>query len=163
MISASELSITRDVLVSLAIIIGGGWTLYTFGLQRARESYISLDLELMDSRPGSQHGSIIIKTKAVNVGKTGVGKKLAWIEVFPLICPTANVDAIQSPQLQRDARSRRFVIFGKSSYLEPGETFLDMLLLQIPGDITYIFVRVFFSGPKQGQTWHTQHVIYVGE
>jgi hypothetical protein len=143
--------------------VGGTWALYTFGIQQARESYISLDLELKDSRPNDQHANIIIKTKAINVGRTGVGKKLAWMEVFPLVCPTTDVDAIQSPQLQRDARGRRFVIFGRSSYLEPGEEFLDMLLLQIPGDIPYIFVRLFFSGTRQGQTWHTQHVMYVGD
>jgi hypothetical protein len=153
----------NNTLVSLAVVIGGGWTLYTFGIQRARESYIRLDLELMDSRSNGQHGNIIIRTKAVNVGRTGIGKKLAWMEVFPLACPAADVDAIQSPQLQRDAHGRRFVIFGRSSYLEPGEEFLDMLLLQIPSDISYIFVRLFFSGTKQGQTWHTQHVLYVGK
>jgi hypothetical protein len=162
MISPSELSATRDILLSLAVVIGGGWTLYTFGIQRARESYISLDLELLENRPNGQHGNIIIKTKAVNAGRTGIGKKLAWIEVFPLVCSTANVDAIRSPQLQRDAHGRRFVIFGRSSYLEPGEEFLDMLLLQIPGDISYLFVRLFYSGTKQGQTWYTQHVMYVG-
>jgi hypothetical protein len=163
MISASELSVIRDILVSLAVLIGGGWTLYTFGIQRARESYISLDLELTDSRPNSPHGNIIIKIKAVNVGRTGVGKKLAWMEVFPLVCATAGVDVIQSPQLQRDARGRRFILFGRSSYLEPGEEFLDTLLLQIPRGIPYISVRLFFSGTRQGQTWHTQHVMYVGE
>ena len=163
MISASEISIIRDVLVSLTVVIGGGWTLYTFGIQRARERYISLDLELVDSRPNGQHGNIIIKAKAVNVSRTGVGKKLVWIEVFPLVCSTADVDVIQSPQLQRDAHGRRFIVFGKSSYLEPGEEFLDMLLLQIPGDIPYISVHFFFSGTKQGQTWHTQHVMYVGK
>jgi hypothetical protein len=162
MISPSELSATRDILLSLAVVIGGGWTLYTFGIQRARESYISLDLELLENRPNGQHGNIIIKTKAVNAGRTGIGKKLAWIEVFPLVCSTANVDAIRSPQLQRDAHGRRFVIFGRSSYLEPGEEFLDMLLLQIPGDISYLFVRLFYSGTEQGQTWYTQHVMYVG-
>jgi hypothetical protein len=73
------------------------------------------------------------------------------------------VDSIQSPQLHRDDHGRRFVIFGRSSYLEPGEEFLDMLLLQIPGDVSYIFVRLVFSGTKQGKTWHTQHVMYVGE
>jgi hypothetical protein len=163
MISPSELSVIRDVLVSLAVVIGGGWTLYTFGLQRARESYISLDLELTDSRTNGQHSNIILKTKAVNVGRTGIGKKLAWIEVFPLVCSTTDVDSIQSPQLHRDDHGRRFVIFGRSSYLEPGEEFLDMLLLQIPGDVSYIFVRLVFSGTKQGKTWHTQHVMYVGE
>jgi hypothetical protein len=163
MISANELSVIRDVLLSLAVLIGGGWTLYTFGIQRARESYISLDLELTDSRLNGQHGNIILKTKAVNIGRTGIGKKLAWMEVFPLACATADVDVIQSAQLQRDASGRRFVIFGRSSYLEPGEEFLDMLLLQIPRDIPYIFVRLFFSGTKQGQTWHTQHVLYVGD
>jgi hypothetical protein len=161
MISASELSVIRDVLVSLAVVIGGGWTLYTFGLHRTREPFISLDLDLMDSRPNGQNKNIIIKIKAVNLGRTGISKKLAWMEVFPLVCSTADVDAIQSPQLQRDARGRRFVIFGRSSYLEPSEEFLDMLLLQLPDDIPYIFVRLFFSGIKQGDTWHTQHVIHV--
>jgi hypothetical protein len=117
----------------------------------------------MDSKPNGQHGNIIIRTKAANVGRTGVGKRLAWIEVFPLVCPMTDVDAIQSPQPQRDARGRRFVIFGKSSYLEPGEEFLDTLLLQTPGDVPYICIRIFFSGAKQGQTWHTQHVMYVGK
>jgi hypothetical protein len=162
MIGAAELSVIRDVLLSLAVVIGGGWTLYTFGIQRARESYVRLDLKLVDSRPQGQHSNLIIQMKVINIGKTGVGKKLAWMEVFPLACPTPELDSIQSPQLQRDGHGRRFVIFDRSSYLEPGEEFQDMLLLQIPHNMPYILIRLFFSGARQGQTWHIQHVIYVG-
>ena len=64
-----------NALISLAVIIGGGWTLYTFGIQRARESYISLDLKVMDNRPHGQHHKLLLKLKAVNIGKTGIGKK----------------------------------------------------------------------------------------
>jgi len=161
MIGTSELSAVSSVLIALAVIIGGGWTLYKFGIQRARESFISLELDATDSRLHGQHRNLILKLKAVNIGKTGIGKKLAWIEVFPLPCPTTDVEAIQSPQLPKDALGRRFVIFDRNSYLEPGEEFADMLLLEIPADISYLLIRIIFSGRKRGQTWHARHVVPV--
>ena len=163
MMDAADLSVIRDTLLSLAVVIGGGWTLYTFGIHRTRESYVKLDLQSMDRRPEDEHTNLIIQMKVINIGKTGIGKKLAWIEVFPLVRPKAKIDSIRSPELHRDARGRRFLIFDKTSYLEPGEEFQDMLLLQIPRDISYILIRFFFSGMRQGQTWHAQHFIYVGE
>jgi hypothetical protein len=163
MMDAADLSVIRDTLLSMAVVIGGGWTLYTFGIHRARESYIRLDLQLMDRRPEGEHINLIIQIKAINIGKTGIGKKLAWIEAFPLAQPKAEIDSIRSPELQRDARGRRFLIFDKTSYLEPGEEFQDMLLLQIPRDISYILIRLFYSGMRQGQTWHAQHFICVGK
>jgi len=162
MMSASELQNVSAALVSLAVIIGGGWTLYTFGLQRARQSYIRLDLELMETRVSDQHADVIIKIRAVNIGRTGVGQKLAWIEIFPLAYQTKNVDAIRSSPPLRDARARRFVVFEKHSYLEPGEEFLETLMLQIPSSTPYVLARAIFSGTKPGQTWHTKNVMYVG-
>jgi hypothetical protein len=160
--SASELQILSNVLVSLAVIIGGGWTIYTFWLQRARESYIRLDLELVESRARDQHADIIIKVRAVNVGKTGVGQQLAWIETFPVAYRTENIDAIRSSQPLRDPRARRFIVFEQHAYLEPGEEFLETLMLQIPTSTPYVLARAIFSGTKPGQTWHTQNVMYVG-
>lgn len=159
--TASELQIVSDVLVSLAVIIGGGWTLYTFGLQRLRESYIRLDLELVESRVRAQHTDIIIKVRAVNVGRTGVGQRLAWIEMFPVAYQAKNIDAIRSSPPLRDAHARRFIVFEKHAYLEPGEEFLETLMLQIPSGIPYVLVRAIFSGRKSGRTWHTQNVMYV--
>jgi len=60
------------------------------------------------------------------------------------------------------ARARRFIVFEQHAYLEPGEEFLETLMLQIPTSTPYVLARAIFSGTKPGQTWHTQNVMYVG-
>ena len=162
MISASQLQIVSNVLISLAVIIGGGWTIFTFGLQRMSHSHIRLDLELVESRISDKYANVIIEVRVVNTGKTGIGQELAWIELFPLACQAKNVDTIRSSQALDGMGARRFVVFEKHAYLEPGEEFLDGLMLQVPVSIPYLLVRAIFSGRRSGQTWHTQNVMYVG-
>ncbi|MGW0810141.1 hypothetical protein [Nonomuraea sp. NPDC002799] len=160
---ASILTAVRDAIVSIAVIIGGGWTLYTFGLHRAHESYIKLDLDLVDRENTSQQTNIIIKIKAVNTGKTGIGQRLAWIEMFPLTYQMESVDVIQSPRPTKDDRACRFIVFEKCSYLEPGEEFCETLMIQIPPNISYVLAHAFFSGIKPGQTWQTKNVMRVDD
>lgn len=163
MIGADGLQIANEALVSAAIVLGGAWTLYKFGLQRGLESYIRLELDVTDRRIAGQHSDLILKVRAHNIGSTGVGQQLAWLEVSNLLCSFTESDNIRTAWLPLNPNPRRIIIFGKHAYLEPGEDFIETLLLQVPSSSPYILVRAIFSGMKPGQTWHTQTVYYVGE
>jgi hypothetical protein len=162
MIGADGLQIANEALVSAAIVLGGAWTLYKFGLQRTLESYIRLDLDVTDKRIANLHSNIILMIRASNIGNTGVGQQLAWLEVSPLPCQVTERDVIRASWPLLYPSTRRIIVFGKHAYLEPGEEFVETLLLQVPDTSPYILVRAIFSGMKPGQTWHTQTVHYVG-
>jgi hypothetical protein len=161
-IGTDGLQVAYEALVSAAIVFGGAWTLYKFGLQRALEPYIQLDVTVTDKRVTNGYSNLVLKVKASNIGNTGVGQKLAWLEISVLPYNLTVDDSVGASWPQLNTKQRRITVFRKHAYLEPREEFTETLLIQIPSNIPYILARLIFSGTKPGQTWHTQTVHYAG-
>ena len=73
------------------------------------------------------------------------------------------ISRIQLYDTLRDERPTRVTIFENHTYLEPGEDFVESLLLHAPERCQHLEIHTFFSGQKFGQTWHTPTVVRLRE
>lgn len=158
--TVEQIKAVGEAFTPLVVLIGAAWTLYLFYLQRAREAFVRLDIEMVAcERNDGAPTSTIIKVRATNVGKAGLGQRLSWMELRPVKEASIPIGRVQLYDTLRTERPIRVTIFENHTYLEPGEDFVESLLLHAPESYQYLEIHTFFSGQKYGQTWHTPTVV----
>ena len=94
--TVEQIKAVGEAFTPLVVLIGAAWTLYLFYLQRAREAFVRLDIELVAcERNDGAPTNAIIKVRATNFGKAGLGQRLSWMELRPVKEASIPIDRIQ--------------------------------------------------------------------
>jgi hypothetical protein len=136
------------VVQCLAFCIGGAWVLYNFGLQRIRKPVVQLSMEVAEQHRRTKGVDLHLRIEATNTGRTGVAQEFCWLEVWPLSPPKDGSDAITVVQPSTKESPRRYGIFQFHSFLEPSETFTDVVLVQVPCIHEFVVLRAVFSAAR---------------
>lgn len=147
-----------SVATALVAIAGAAWVLYNFGLERISKAKVLLDAEALATDRYPLHSVVQIRVRAENVGRTGMKKVRAFVQVAEINDPG------QTDRLRRlnNPSSRPHVVyslFSSHTFLEPGEKFIEDLLIQTSTSTRYLELRILLYGPKPIYTWSTHRIV----
>lgn len=105
---------------ALGIAVAALWTVYVFLLQRSNQTFIRLEIDSIDSRLRDTDRALLLRVRATNISRTGVGKSPAWLELSSTDLQSGDSDGpIRSYTV--GPRPTRIALFVDNSHLEPGE------------------------------------------
>ncbi len=149
----------NSIVASAAILVGGTWAIYNFGLQRIRKPIVTLEIECapisVSSDSAASHISIIVR----NQGRTGVAQNYAFVEIAPVLLPSLDGNRIAIASVPISQHTEKHPIFKSHTFLEPGEQFKESLLINVAKEVEYLRIRAIFSASKPVQSWYTETTI----
>lgn len=157
--------IVEKSVTSLAVLVGGGWALWKFVIQRESHAKIEFDLEL--NVLGGQAGKLIVEVVAKVTNK---GLVRHWLEdfCFDLLYLPHNAAVVLG-----DQRINKQVLFQpviKKRYWIPPDwlaTFIDPGVCQrytyvaaAPADARFLLVFAKFKYPDEESEFHTAQKVF---
>ena len=161
-----ELSdIVSNVVTAIGVLVGGGWALWKFGIQREAHAKIEFDLDLKVL--GRQDKQFLVEIAAIVHNK---GLVRHWLQDF-------RFDLLYLPKSAEiqcgDARINEQVLFQPlfkkrywippdwiSSFIDPGVRQRYTYISSVPDDASYILVFAIFKYPDEESEFHTAQKVW---
>ena len=156
----------QSIVTSIALGVGGGWTLWRFVLQRENVARLENDLEFR--LIGPQEGRLLIEIAAVIENK---GKVRHWVKdfYFNLYCLRANDPLIENtehfngqPRFGERLQNKRgwFPADWVQSFIEPGVKQRYTFTTSIPADATSVLLYSEFRYSDSERGFHTSQRVF---
>ena len=131
--------IISNVVTVIGVIIAGIWAYYNFIVGRSLSAHIELNSTTRLISDGEETNLIFLKITAKNLGKTKAIREnsIAFIEQIDVDLTQNDTLLLRIDKPLESELSKAYNIFNDHSYLEPGESISDELLIRVRKDYFY--------------------------
>jgi hypothetical protein len=155
---ADRITAISDVITAAGIVIGGLWALYVFGVKRIVKPRIELGVHLAGKRPGVGGVTYHLRLSAKNTGNVGLRKRFAVLQVYPRQMRPGFRSATGRMNAPAIFTNRSYEVFLLHTYLEPGESYTEDILLVVPA-VDFVEFRLILHGSKPNHSWMFHAII----